>query len=90
MNQKVLFFNKIPTAYLDGYNSLTQSSIILMVFNDRDVICYGDEIYMANFSYLNQRLAIDRKNSGYVPTRKNALDRWIIESADKLLRSFIV
>ena len=61
---------------------MTQSWIIHKVFSDGDVIYYGDEVYIANFSYLNQRLAIHRKNYGYITTRKNTLDRWIIESAE--------
>jgi hypothetical protein len=53
----------------DGYNPLTQSWIILMVFSDGDVINYGDEVYIANFSCPNQRLANDRKNYGYITTK---------------------
>ncbi|MEL6164204.1 MAG: lipoxygenase family protein, partial [Cyanobacteria bacterium J06628_3] len=66
----------------DGYDDKKQSWYINKVKDDGDVICYGDEVYINNVSYKNQRLAADTRYHGYITTKKNALDSWIIESID--------
>ncbi|MEL6462007.1 MAG: lipoxygenase family protein [Cyanobacteria bacterium J06641_2] len=66
----------------DGYDDKKQSWYINKVKDDGDVICYGDEVYITNVSYKNQRLAADTRYHGYITTKKNALDSWIIESID--------
>ena len=68
----------------DGYNDKKQSWYIHKVSGDGDVICYGDEVYITNVFYnvfyKNQRLAADTRYHGYITTKKNAPDSWIIES----------
>lgn len=67
----------------DGYdNEEKQSWCIHKVSSDSDVIRYGDEVYITNVSYQNQRLVADTQYPGYITTQKNASDSWIIESAD--------
>jgi linolenate 9R-lipoxygenase len=66
----------------DGYDDKKQSWQIHKVKDDGDVICYGDEVYITNVSYKNQRLAADTRYHGYITTKKNASDSWIIESLD--------
>lgn len=67
----------------DGYDDKKQSWQIHKVRDDGDVICYGDEVYITNVSYKNQRLAADTRYHGYITTKKNAPDSWIIESVDR-------
>ncbi|MGB3649891.1 MAG: lipoxygenase family protein [Rivularia sp. (in: cyanobacteria)] len=64
----------------DGYDDKKQSWQIHKVKDDGDVICYGDQVYISNVSYKNQRLAADTRYNGYITTKKNATDSWIIES----------
>ena len=67
----------------DGYDDKKQSWQIHKLKSDGGVICYGDAVYITNISYKNQRLAADTRYHGYITTKKNASDYWIIESTVK-------
>ncbi|MGB6295381.1 MAG: alkaline phosphatase D family protein [Rivularia sp. (in: cyanobacteria)] len=67
----------------DGYDNDKQSWTIHKVGNDGGVICDGDEVCFTNVSYSNQTLVADDRYDGYLTTKKNALDTWIIESVNK-------
>ncbi|MDY6901140.1 MAG: lipoxygenase family protein, partial [Cyanobacteriota bacterium] len=66
----------------DGYDDKKQGWQIHKVKSDGGVICYGDAVYITNLSYKNQRLAADTRYHGYITTKKNSTDYWIIESID--------
>ena len=67
----------------DGYDDDKQSWQIHKVSGDKDVIRYGDEVYFTNVSYKNQRLVADTRHDGFLTTKKNATETWVIESVHK-------
>ncbi|MEM7712291.1 MAG: alkaline phosphatase D family protein [Cyanobacteria bacterium P01_A01_bin.68] len=67
----------------DNYDKDKQGWQIHKVSGDKDVIRYGDEVYFTNVSYKNQRLVADSRYDGYLTTKKNVTDTWIIESTQK-------
>lgn len=68
----------------DGYDDAKQGWQIHKVSGYRvNAISDGDEVYFTNLSYSNQRLAADTKYPGYITTKKNSTETWIVESVHK-------
>ncbi|AFY58681.1 phosphodiesterase/alkaline phosphatase D [Rivularia sp. PCC 7116] len=67
----------------DNYDKEKQGWRIHKASGDKDVIRYGDEVYFTNVSYKNQRLVADTRYDGFLTTKKNVTDTWIIESVQK-------
>ncbi|NMF86682.1 alpha/beta hydrolase [Nodosilinea sp. P-1105] len=66
----------------EGYDDLRQGWLLTKVDGkDGEPICDGDEVYITNLAKNNQRLAVDDRNQGYITTKAEASDSWILERA---------
>jgi len=68
----------------DNYDPDKQGWTIAKVNGkEGDPIGYGDEIYLTNVAYRNQRLVADDRYEGYITTQEGGSDIWVLEEGPR-------